>query len=70
MHRHPFRIHAQAALRIVTWIGGFYYPPRHSLCGWMSPIDYETHMAAVRAASAATLSRDEAASEAATLRGD
>ncbi|BEK91124.1 integrase core domain-containing protein [Nocardia seriolae] len=62
VHRHRFRTRAEAAVRIVTWITGFYNPTRrHSLCGGMSPINYETHMAAVRAASAAALSRDEAA---------
>ncbi|MFE9328611.1 IS3 family transposase [Nocardia sp. NPDC052278] len=59
-HRHRFRTRAEAALRIVTWITGFYNPTRrHSLCGGISPINYETHKAAVRAASAAALSRDE-----------
>ncbi|MFJ9371434.1 integrase core domain-containing protein [Nocardia sp. NPDC101769] len=62
VHRHRFRTRAEAALRIVTWITGFYNPiRRHSLCGGMSPINYETDMAAVRAAFAAALSRDEAA---------
>jgi putative transposase len=62
VHRHRFRTRAEAALRIVTWITGFYNPTRrHSLCGGMSPTSYETHMAAVRTASAAALSRDEAA---------
>ncbi|MGF6884942.1 putative transposase [Nocardia sp. GAS34] len=62
VHRHRFRTRTEAALKIVTWITGFYNPiRRHSLCGGMSPINYETHMAAVRAAAAAALSRDEAA---------
>ncbi|MET8427745.1 IS3 family transposase [Nocardia sp. NPDC004860] len=62
MHRHRFRTRAEASLRIVTWITGFYNPTRrHSLCSGMSPINYETHMAAVRAASVAALSRDQAA---------
>lgn len=62
VHRHRFRTRAEAALRIVTWITGFYNPTRrHSLCGGMSPINYETHMAAARAASATALSQDEAA---------
>ncbi len=62
VHRHRFGTRVEAGLRIVTWITGFYNPKRrHSLCGGMSPITYETHMAAVRAAAAAALSRDEAA---------
>jgi transposase InsO family protein len=61
VHRHRFRTRAEARLKINTWITGFYNPARrHSLCGGMSPIYYETHMAAVRAAGA-DLSRDEAA---------
>ncbi|MET8796620.1 integrase core domain-containing protein [Nocardia sp. NPDC004568] len=61
VHRHRFRTRAEAGMRIVTWITGFYNPKRrHSLCGGMSPI-YENHMATVRAATAAALSRDEAA---------
>ncbi|WP_433527514.1 IS3 family transposase [Nocardia pseudovaccinii] len=61
-HRHRFRTRAEARLKIVTWITGFYNPARrHSLCGGRSPIDYETHMATVRAEAAAALSRDEAA---------
>jgi putative transposase len=61
VHRHRFRARAEARLRIVTWITGFYNPTRrHSLCGGKSPIDYETHMAAARAAGAAP-PRDEAA---------
>ncbi|WP_157121752.1 integrase core domain-containing protein [Nocardia miyunensis] len=62
VHRHRFRTRAEAALRIVTWITGFYNPTRrHSVCGGMSPINYEIHMAAVRAASAAAMSRNKAA---------
>ncbi|WP_308015255.1 DDE-type integrase/transposase/recombinase [Nocardia coffeae] len=62
VHRHRFRTHAEARLKIVTWITGFYNPTRrHSLCGGMAPVDYETHMATVRAEAAATWSRDEAA---------
>lgn len=61
-HRHRFRTRAEARLKIVTWITGFYNPiRRHSLAGGLSPIDYETHMAAVRAAAGAAWSRDEAA---------
>ncbi|MFE9328811.1 integrase core domain-containing protein [Nocardia sp. NPDC052278] len=57
VHRHRFRTRAEA--RIVTWITGFYNPARrHSLAGGISPIDYETHMAAVRTAAEAALSRD------------
>lgn len=60
-HRHRFRTRAEARLEIVTWITDFYNPTRrHSLCGGLSPIDYETHMAAIRAAGTAP-SRDEAA---------
>ncbi len=62
VHRQRFRTRAEARLKIVTWITGFYNPARrHSLCGGMSPVDYETHMAAVRAEAAATWSRDKAA---------
>jgi putative transposase len=62
VHRHRFRTRAEARLKTVTWITGFYNPVRrHSLCGGLSPIDYETHMAAVRAAAEAAPSRDEAA---------
>ncbi|WP_040830147.1 hypothetical protein [Nocardia jiangxiensis] len=53
---------AEARLKIITWITGFYNPTRrHSLCGGMSPVDYETSMATVRAEAAAALSRHEAA---------
>ncbi|MET8798753.1 IS3 family transposase [Nocardia sp. NPDC004568] len=62
VHRHRFRTRVEAGMRIVTWITGFYNPKRrHSLCGGMSPINYENQMVAVRAAAAAALSRDEAA---------
>ena len=62
VHRHRFATRAEAALRIVTWITGFYNPTRrHSLCGGVSPINYENRMADVRAATAAALSQDEAA---------
>jgi transposase InsO family protein len=62
VHRHRFRTRTEAALKIVTWITGFYNPTRrHSLAGGMSPITYETTMAARRAATAAAWSQDEAA---------
>lgn len=62
VHRHRFRTRTEAALKIVTWITGFYNPTRrHSLASGKSPIDYETAMAAQRAAAAAALSQDEAA---------
>ena len=62
VHRHRFATRAEAALRIVTWITGFYNTTRrHSLCGGMSPVDYETHMAAVRATTTARLAQAEAA---------
>jgi transposase InsO family protein len=62
VHRHRFHTRAEARLKIVTWITGFYnLTRRHSLCGGLSPTDYETHMAAVRAAHTTAPSRDEAA---------
>ncbi|WP_329412197.1 integrase core domain-containing protein [Nocardia vinacea] len=62
VHRHGVRTRAEARLKIVTWITGSYSPTRrHSLCGGQSPIDYETHMAAIRAAAGTALLRDEAA---------
>jgi transposase InsO family protein len=62
VHRHRFHTRAEARLKIVTWITGFYNPTRrHSLCGGLSPTDYETHVAAIRAAHTTAPSRDEAA---------
>ncbi|MFE9328755.1 IS3 family transposase [Nocardia sp. NPDC052278] len=62
VHQHRFRTRAEARLKIVTWITGFYNPTRrHSLAGGLSPIDYENHMAAVRATAGAAWPRDEAA---------
>jgi putative transposase len=53
VHRHRFTTRAEARLKIVTWITGFYNTTRrHSLCGGQAPIDYETHMAAIRAVNA------------------
>jgi transposase InsO family protein len=62
VHRHRFATRAEARLKIVTWITGFYNPTRrHSLCGGLSPIDYETRMAAVRAAYATAHLPEQAA---------
>ncbi|ANZ21779.1 integrase catalytic subunit [Streptomyces noursei ATCC 11455] len=42
IHRHPFRIRAEARIKIATWITDWYNPHRrHSACDCLSPIDYE-----------------------------
>ncbi|MFJ8604962.1 IS3 family transposase [Streptomyces shenzhenensis] len=41
-HRRTFATHAEARIRIATWITDFYNARRlHSVCGFKSPIDYE-----------------------------
>jgi transposase InsO family protein len=53
IHRHHFRTHAEARLKIATWIVDFYNPRRrHSACDGMSPIDYERYMAEARGTEA------------------
>jgi transposase InsO family protein len=53
IHRHRFRTHAEARLKIATWIVDFYNARRrHSACDGMSPIDYERYMAEARGTEA------------------
>jgi transposase InsO family protein len=43
IHQRSFATRTEARLKIATWITGFYNARRlHSVCGWKSPIDYET----------------------------
>ncbi|MEV7239059.1 IS3 family transposase [Streptomyces sp. NPDC051020] len=42
VHRHTFATRSEARIRIATWITDFYNARRlHSVCDWISPIDYE-----------------------------
>ncbi|MEV7325251.1 IS3 family transposase [Streptomyces sp. NPDC093970] len=42
VHRYTFTTRTEARLRIATWITGFYNTHRlHSVCGYLSPVDYE-----------------------------
>ena len=54
IHRHRFATHAEARIRISTWIVDFYnLRRRHSTCDGMSPIDYEHFMAEAQQGQAA-----------------
>jgi len=49
IHRQHFRTHAEARLKIATWIVEFYNERRrHSACQGLSPIDYERAAAAAQ----------------------
>ncbi|WP_399225646.1 integrase core domain-containing protein [Streptomyces sp. TRM49041] len=42
VHRHISATRTGARIRVATWITDFYNTRRlHSVCGFMSPIDYE-----------------------------
>jgi transposase InsO family protein len=54
VHRRQFRTRNEARIKIATWITDFYnHRRRHSVCGGLSPIDYERSTARPLEAEAA-----------------
>ncbi|MFE2352436.1 integrase core domain-containing protein [Kitasatospora cineracea] len=50
IHRHKFATHAEARLKIATWITGFYNPRRrHSSAGGLPPVEFERIISEARA---------------------